>query len=303
MLFAAMSDKPTINPHLAILAGVLAVSFSSLFVRLSTAPPLITASYRLLLTFLMVAPYTLVKHRRELFAVKPGELLLAALSGFFLALHFATWFTSLQYTSIASSVVIVTLQPVFVVIGSWIFFRERISRLAAIGGLLALSGSFIIGAGDFKVGMDAFYGDLLALLAAVFVSGYMIVGRKMRANVPLSAYTFIVYGSSAAVLVLISLCSSKSFAPYPATDWLLFFALAFVCTIGGHTIFNWVIRYVSASTVAVCILGESLGAILWGAVFLREYPGWRQIIGGSVIFAGLYLFTRSSFPAAASSGN
>ena len=289
-----MPDKPAINPHLAILAGVIAVSFSSLFVRLSSAPPLITASYRLVFTFLLIAPYTLFRHRKELVTMKPRELLLAALSGLFLALHFATWFTSLSYTTIASSVVIVTLQPVFVVIGSWLFFREKISRISAIGGLLALSGSFIIGAGDFRLGMGAFYGDILALLAAIFVSGYMIIGRKIRANVALSAYTFVVYGSSALTLVLLSLFTSQPFAPYPATDWLLFFALALVCTVGGHTIFNWVIKYVPASTVAVSILGESLGAIAWGAIFLREYPGWRQILGGGVIFSGLYLFSRGS---------
>ena len=291
-----MPDRPAINPHLAILAGVIAVSFSSLFVRLSSAPPLITASYRLLFTFLLIAPYTLIKHRKELSAMKPRELLLASLSGLFLALHFATWFTSLKYTTIASSVVIVTLQPVFVVIGSWLLFRERISRISAVGGLLALSGSFIIGAGDFRLGMEAFYGDLLALLAAVLVSGYMIIGRKIRGNVALSAYTFVVYGSSAVTLVLIDLLFSNPFAPYPATDWLMFLALALVCTVGGHTIFNWVIRYVPASTVAVCILGESLGAIVWGALFLREYPGLRQLLGGGVIFAGLYLFTRGSAP-------
>jgi len=291
-----MPDKPAINPHLAIFAGVIAVSFSALFVRLSAAPPLITAAYRLVFTFLLIAPFTLIKHRHELSAMKRREVLLAALSGLFLALHFATWFTSLNYTTIASSVVIVTTQPVFVVIGSWLFFRERITRVSAIGGALALSGSFIIGAGDFKLGMEAFYGDALALLAAILVSGYMIIGRKIRAKVALSAYTFVVYGSSAVTLVLISLLSSLPFAPYAAKEWLLFVALALVCTVGGHTIFNWVIRYVPASTVAVSILGESLGAIVWGALFLKEYPGWRQILGGGVIFTGLYLFNRGSVP-------
>ena len=291
-----MSNKPPINPYFAILVGVIAVSFSSLFVRLSSAPPLITAAYRLLFTFFLVAPYVLIRHRQELTSLKQRESGLAALSGVLLALHFATWFTSLSYTSIASSVVIVTIQPVFVVIGSWLFFREKISRISAVGGILALCGSFIIGAGDFRLGKEAFYGDLLALLAAVFVAGYMIVGRKLRSKVALSAYTFVVYGSSALTMVVISSCFSFPFAPYPQTDWLLFLGLALICTVGGHTIFNWVIRYVPASTVAVCILGESLGAIIWGAIFLKEYPGWRQLLGGGVIFAGLFLFTRGSMP-------
>lgn len=288
------TDRPIFNPYVAILCGVLAVSFSALFVRLSSAPPLIIATYRLLFTFLAIAPYTLWRHRRELGCMRGRELLLAAISGAFLALHFATWFTSLNYTTIASSVVLVTTQPVFVVIGSYLFFRERISRVGMIGGAIAMLGSFIIGAGDFKLGMTAFFGDMLALLAAILVSGYLIIGRKLRSSISLPAYTFVVYGSAALMLVLISAAGRFSFVPYPAQDWLLFLGLALVCTVGGHTIFNWVIRYVPASTVSVSILGESLGAILWGAIFLRELPNWRQIIGGAVIFAGLYLFTRAS---------
>lgn len=288
------SSKPAINPYLAILAGVIAVSFSSLFVRLASAPPLIIATYRLLFTFIAIAPYTLLRHRNDLAALKPRETALGAAGGVFLALHFATWFTSLNYTTIASSVVLVTMQPVFVVIGSYLLFREKVSRLGMIGGAIAMSGSFIIGAGDFKLGMSAFFGDFLALMAAILVSGYMIVGRRLRGNVSLPAYTFIVYGSAALVLILTSLLAGIPFAPYPPRDWLLFTALALVCTVGGHTIFNWVIRYVPASTVSVSILGESLGAIVWAAVFLREFPGWRQITGGMVIFAGLFLFTRAA---------
>lgn len=289
-----MSDKPTINPYLAILSGVIAVSFSALFVRLATAPPLIIATYRLSFTFLALAPYTLWRSRHELVAMQRRELLLAAASGTFLAFHFATWFTSLNYTTIASSVVLVTTQPIFVVIGSYIFFREKVSRLGMIGGAIAMAGSCVIGAGDFKLGGMAFFGDFLALLAAVLVSGYMIIGRKLRGTVSLPAYTFVVYGSAALILAMSSLVAGHSFAPYPAGDWLIFAALALVCTIGGHTVFNWVIRYVPASTVAVAVLGESVGAIVWAALFLRELPSWRQIAGGSLIFAGLFLFTRAS---------
>jgi drug/metabolite transporter (DMT)-like permease len=289
-----MTTKPIINPYLAILFGVLAVSFSALFVRLSTAPPLIIATYRLLFTFLLMAPVTLVRFRPDLAAMSRREVWLSALSGLCLALHLVTWFISLNYTTIASSVVLVTTQPVFVVIGSYIFFREKVSRLALFGGALALAGSFVIGAGDFQVGMRAFFGDMLALLAAVFVSGYMLIGRKLRGGINLSAYTFVVYGSSALVLVLTSMVSRTPFGPYPMNDWLLFLALAVVCTIVGHTTFNWVIRYVPASTVAVSILGEPLGAIVWASVFLREYPTGRQLLGAGIIFAGLYLFTRVS---------
>ncbi len=289
-----MHEKPIVNPYLAVLVGVFAISFSALFVRLSTAPAMAIATYRLLFTFLILLPFTLLKHHQDLRTLSWRERGLAAASGICLALHFVTWFTSLRYTSIASSVVLVTTQPVFVVLGSWIFFRERISRLAMFGGALALCGSFIIGASDFQLDLRAFQGDLLALMAAVLVSGYLLIGRRLRSTVSLPGYTFFTYGSSAVVLIIGCLASGTPFYPYPATDWLLFLALALVCTVLGHTLFNWVLRYVQASVVSVSVLGEPLGAIIWAAVFLREYPSLRQTIGAGFIFGGLFVFTRFS---------
>jgi drug/metabolite transporter (DMT)-like permease len=289
-----MSDKPIVNPYLAVLVGVFAISFSALFVRLSSAPSMMIATYRLLFTFLLLAPLTLTRHRDEVCGLSLHQRGLAAASGICLAFHFVTWFLSLRYTSVASSVVLVSTQPVFVVIGSWIFFRERISRLAMFGGALALCGSIIIGTGDSQLSMRAFGGDLLALSAAVFVSGYLLIGRRLRSGISLPAYTFFTYGSSALILVLASLASRTPFGPYSPRDWLIFLALAVVCTILGHTVFNWVLRYVQASVVAVSVLGEPLGAILWASVFLGEYPTLRQMIGAGFIFAGLFLFTRAA---------
>lgn len=289
-----MHDKPIVNPYLAVLVGVFAISFSALFVRLSSAPSMMIATYRLLFTFLLLAPFAVVRHRADLSALPLRERWLAAASGVCLALHFVTWFTSLNYTSVASSVVLVTTQPVFVVLGSWLLFREKISRMALFGMILALTGSFIIGASDFQLDMRAFWGDLLALAAAIMVSGYLLIGRRLRSSVSLPAYTFYTYGSSALLLVVASLISRTPFYPYPPRDWLLFLGLALVCTILGHTVFNWVLRYVQASVVSVSVLGEPLGAIVWAAVFLHEYPTRRQMMGAAVIFAGLYLFTRAS---------
>lgn len=291
-----MSDttttKPWINPYLAILVGVFAVSFSAIFVRLSTAPPLAIAAYRLIFTFCFLAPFALWGGAPSLRGMTMRQVLLCASSGVFLALHFVTWFISLKYTSIASSVVLVTTQPLFVVLGSWIFFKERVPRVALYGGGLAFVGSVVIGATDFQLGRQAFIGDMLALFAAVMVSGYLLIGRRLRGGVPLTGYTFVTYGASALVLSVAALAAGVPFYPYPAQDWLIFVALALVCTILGHTVFNWVLRYVQASVVSVSILGEPLGAIFWAAVFLGENPTLRQGIGGATIFSGLYLFTR-----------
>ena len=290
-----MSDtattKPWINPYLAILVGVFAVSFSSILVRLCSAPPLVIAAYRLIFTFCFLAPFTLWGGAVSLRGMTARQMWLSAASGIFLALHFVTWFTSLRYTSIASSVVIVTTQPLFVVLGSLIFFKERVPRKALYGGLLAFIGTLVIGATDFQLGREAFIGDLLALVGAVMVSGYLLIGRKLRGDVPLTGYTFVTYGASALTLAAATQVGGVPFSPYPAQDWLIFVALALVCTILGHTVFNWVLRYVQASVVSVSVLGEPLGAILWAAVFLGENPTLRQALGGAIIFSGLYLFT------------
>ncbi|RNC72193.1 MAG: DMT family transporter [Desulfuromonadales bacterium] len=284
--------KPFINPYLAVLVGVFAVSFSALFVRLSTAPPMMIATYRLLFTLLLLVPFSAAERFAGVRQMSRRQLWLAAASGVFLALHFVTWFTSLNYTSVASSVVIVTTQPVFVVLGAWLFFREKVPRLALLGGALAISGSFVIGAGDFQVGMRAFVGDLLALAAAVLVSGYILIGRRLRGSVELTGYTFVTYGASTLVLVVASTAARVPFYPYPTHDWIIFLALAAICTVLGHTVFNWVLRYVQASVVSVSILGEPIGAIILASIFLGESPTVRQMIGGSLIFAGLFLFTR-----------
>ena len=289
---ANTTTKPWINPYLAILVGVFAVSFSSILVRLCTAPPLVIAAYRLVFTFCFLAPFSLAGGAVALRGMTRRQLALSAASGVFLALHFVTWFTSLRYTSIASSVVLVTTQPLFVVLGSYLFFRERVSRKALYGGLLALTGSVVIGATDFQLGPRAFIGDLYALFAAVMISGYLLLGRKLRADVDLGGYIFVTYGASALTLVITALACQLPFSPYPGSDWLIFIALALVCTVLGHTVFNWVLRYVPASVVSVSVLGEPLGAILWAAVFLGENPTLRQGIGGGLIFLGLYLFTR-----------
>lgn len=286
------SAKPWINPYLAVLVGVFAVSFSALFVRLATAPPVIIATYRLLFTFLLLAPLSALERFSGVRRMTWRQRGLAATSGIFLALHLVTWFISLNYTSVASSVVIVTTQPVFVVLGSWLFFKEKVPRLALVGGALALMGSVVIGAGDFRAGMEAFWGDLLALAAAIFVSGYLLIGRRLRAGVEIHGYTFVTYGASSLALVAASAAARVPFHPYPPRDWLLFLALAAVCTVLGHTVFNWVLRYVQASVVSVSILGEPIGAIIWASLFLGENPTPRQLAGGALIFSGLFLFTR-----------
>ncbi|HHV71885.1 MAG TPA: DMT family transporter [Clostridia bacterium] len=280
-----------INPLLAVGFAVVCVSFSSIFVRFATAPALVIAAYRMLFSFLILLPFTLILKRKELFKVRKKDLKLALLSGLFLALHFITWIKSLDYTSVASSTVLVTTEPVFVAFGSYFLFKEKLSKRAALGGILAFIGSITIGLGDFKVGGIALIGDILALAGAVFVSGYMLCGRELRQRLDLLTYTFLVYGSSTLILFLFCFVFKTSLYPYPTGDYLAFLGLALVCTIFGHTIFNWALRYVQATIVSMSILFEPVGSTILAAFLLREYPTFPQVIGGLIIIVGLSVFT------------
>jgi len=288
-----MEESKT-NHYLIVFLGVVAVSFSSLFVRLSEAHPFVIAFYRLLMTFLILLPLDWKEKTEDLRRISWRDALLAALSGVFLALHLTTWFISLRYTSVASSVVLVTTQPIWVVIASYLLFGEKIGVKSLVGGAIALFGSVVIASSDFRFGGQALFGDFLALVAAITVSGYFIIGRRLRARVSTHVYTFLAYGTSTVVLGTVASVTGKSFYPYPWREWLLFFALAFLCTVLGHTVFNWALKYVQASVIAIAILGEPVGAIIWAAVFLGENPTPRQLIFALVILSGLYIFIRYS---------
>ncbi len=282
-----------INPYLVVLVGVLAIGFSSIFTKLAEAPPLIIALYRLGVTILLIAAPTYLTGRVELGKVSKGDVRLACLAGVFLALHFAVWITSLSYTSIASSTVLVTMHPLFVISWSYLFHQEKIGIKGLLGAGLALTGSIVIGFYDFRIGGQALYGDILAIAGAIFVAGYLLIGRGLRARMSLLPYTFLVYGSAVLVLLALNLAFDSSFYPYPTMTWLWFLALAIVPTLFGHSVFNWALKYVKTAVVSVSILGEPVGATILACIIFGEVPSLMQLTGGSIIIAGLYIFISS----------
>lgn len=282
-----------INPYLAVGGAVLATAFSAIFTKLAAAPALVIALYRLGFTVLILAPFTLVYHRQTLRHITRRDLYFTALAGVFLALHFGVWITSLNYTSIASSTVLVTMQPLFVIAGGYFLYRERLTARGFMGAALALTGSIIIGINDFQVGGQALWGDILAFSGAFFVAVYVLIGRNLRSHLPLLPYVFLVY--SAATITLLIFCLGLRLPLYPeqSIDWLWFLLLAIVPTIFGHTVFNWALRYVKAAVVSVSILGEPVGATILAYFIFQETPMAGQIAGGLVIISGLYLFITS----------
>lgn len=294
---SAMESHPasrhTIKPYLGLCLGVISVSTSAVFVKLSGAPAAIIAMYRLLFAVVLMAPWVAIRCRQELKALRSKDWLQAAVSGVFLALHFIFWFTSLDYTSVASSVVLVATQPLFAFVGAYFFFKERTTGLAIFGAGIAISGSVLIGWGDFRIGGMALFGDVLALLGAIMVTGYWLIGQHMRKGTSLMVYTFIVYSMSSMTLCLYNAISRAPFTGYAGKDWWIFLALAVVPTLFGHTILNWSLKYVGASVVSVSILGEPIGASILAYFILGETLTVSQWLGGVFILCGVYVFIRT----------
>ncbi len=288
-----MAAAAPVSPYLVLALGVVAVSFASPLIKMSDAPALMIAMYRLLFATLALSPVTLVRGRAELSRLQKRDFLLALTAGVFLALHFYSWITSLKYTSIASSVVLVTLQPLFVVVGAYLLFGERVSARAAAGGVVALAGSLLIGMADLGKGRQELFGDFLALVGAAMVAAYFLIGRDLRRRLTLLPYVTLVYGAAAVLLVVLAIAGGERFWPYSARNWAIFLALALVPNLVGHSSYNWSLRYLPASVVAVAGLGEPVGASVLAAVTLGEVPGLLQVVGGVITITGVYVFVQN----------
>jgi drug/metabolite transporter (DMT)-like permease len=204
-----------------------------------------------------------------------------------LSLHFVFWIASLKYTSVASSVVLVNAHPIFVGIGGWLFLKERPGLKLILGICLSVLGSGLISYGDRVISQEALFGDGLALLGAVTASGYFLVGRKMRKDQDLLSYIFPVYSTAGVVLILICFAFRKPFFGYSSSTYLFLFLLALVPQLIGHTTFNWALKYLPASMVAITILGEPVGSTILAYFVLGEGLTSWKIVGGIAIFAGI----------------
>jgi drug/metabolite transporter (DMT)-like permease len=275
--------------------GMLAISTASIFIKLCDAPVLIIAAYRVGIASLILIPC--VAYRRLWNEWDGTQLGWCALSGIFLSLHFAFWIASLKYTSVASSVVLVTTHPLFVGIGSWLFLKERASPSLILGIALSLIGSGLIGYGDMALSEDAFFGDGLALLGAMAASGYLIVGRKMRKDQDLFAYIVPVYTTAALILVILALIFRQPFFGYPSTTYLVLSLLAVIPQLIGHTTFNWALRYLPASMVALAVLGEPVGSTALAYFFLNEGLTLWKVLGGVSIMIGIVIALMRGAPA------
>lgn len=293
-----------------LVAAILAVSTASIFIRFAQAdaPSLVIAALRLTFATLLLAPLALTRHREEIKGLTSREITLGIFSGLFLTVHFATWISSLEYTSVASSAVFVATGPLWVALLSPALLNERLTRAAIVGLTLALLGGAVVGLSDACVIQNgiqcpelgqvlqgrAMWGNFLALAGAWAVTGYLIIGRKLRAKISLIPYIFVVYGISAIGLIIVMFVAGQSPLGYPIKTYGWIFLLALIPQIIGHSTFNWALGYLPAAFVAVTTLGEPVGSAILAFFILQETPSMIMISGGVLILFGIYLASRNN---------
>ena len=281
------------HPMVMIVVGVIGISLSSIFVKYSTAPSAVTAAWRLLWTVILMTPVTFGRRviRRELFSAGKRIILLSAFSGIFLAFHFALWFESLAHTSVASSTTIVCTEVIWVSLGYCLFLKGRLSAKAIVTILISFAGSSLIAFADSASG-SGLYGDILALLAAVAVAAYTLLGRIVRESASTAVYTYLVYLSC--TLVLLAICAWQGYGlmEFGWSAIIVGLLLSVFSTVLGHSIFSWCLKYFTPSFVSASKLCEPVAAGVMAVFLFSEYPSLMQIVGAVLILCGVYYYSK-----------
>jgi drug/metabolite transporter (DMT)-like permease len=264
--------------------GITAISFSAIFIKWSHAPAGVLGMNRLWLTEVLLLPW-IWRVRGEFRSLTRRDWLWLIASGIFLGIHFWGWITSFQYTSVASSMILLNLSPLFTAVGATVFFKERLRPSASLGMVLALAGTGLVAGEDWRWGGGAWYGDLLSMIGAVAVAIHTLIGGRLRERISALVYSFTVFFLAALVLLFVNLGEGVPLFAYPLREWGIFILLSVVPTLFGHFLFNSLLRFVKPLTVQMAVLGEPVGAILLSAVFLGE-PVTAQAFWGGVLSVG-----------------
>ncbi len=288
--------RPRFPPLLVLAIGIAAVSSSAIlitFARQEHVPAVAIAALRLALASIVLVPISFRQSQVEWRRLAPVDLSLGILSGVLLGLHFAFWISSLDYTSVMSSVVLVSTNPFFVALASVLILKESLRRGTVIGILIAAIGGALVGLGDLgQGGAESLQGDALALLGAIAVSGYLLIGRRLRRSLSLLPYITLVYTTAAIVLLGLAFAMRISLLGYSALGYILIILLAVGPQLIGHSSYNWALKYVSATFVTVTVLAEPIGATLLAVPLLAQIPSPEKLTGGALILIGIYFAAR-----------
>jgi drug/metabolite transporter (DMT)-like permease len=286
---ASRADEPTGSPYLTLGLAVVCISFGSILIRWAQAPALSVAFYRIFLASVFLSPFAAATAARTWPSLRARDRGLLVGAGVSLAVHFATWIASLSYTTVAASVLLVNTAPLFTLGFTRVFLRERIAPVVVGATALAMAGAALIAAGDWTGSASSLTGALLAVAGAATLSLYHVIGRGLRAALPLPAYILGVWSTAAATLALIAVAFGAPFAGFPARTMAALAALALVPTVAGHGLVNRSLRLLSAPTVGLFLLGEPLCAALLAYLAFGETPGTLTLAGGALVLAALAL--------------
>ena len=285
--------RVSFSVYVALFGAVGVISFASILIKLADAPALVIAAYRLGIASFIVLPLAAATRRAEFQALSLRDLRLSLLSGAFLSAHFVAWIASLRYTSVASSVVLVATNPIFVGLGTVFLLKERLHPLLIAGIAVSAVGGAAIGLDDVRASDQTLYGDLLALLGAVAHSGYLLLGRRVRRRTSALTYITLVYGTAALLTLVAALLARVPLTGYTPRTYGMIVLLALGPQLLGHTAYNWALRYVTPAVVAVVILAEPVGATALAYALLGESVTPTKVAGGLLTLLGIYLAVRS----------
>jgi len=304
-------NPPRSLQYLVLIVGIFAISSGSILIRLAqdeAVPSLVIALWRMLLATLILLPFTVAGRRHELGQMGRAKWGLAALSGMLLGLHFATWTSSLAFTSITSSTVLVATAPLWVGLASPFLLNEPLARGMKLGIGLAMLGTFVVSIGgalgmeDGRIALDLvgtaegsrpLLGNTLALAGGITVAGYLIIGRRLRPHLSLLSYVFVVYGMAAVTLLVLNLVSGQNLLGYGWIAFVLFLIMALIPQLTGHSSFNWALSFLPAAFVSLAAISEPVGATILAMLIFQEFPGPVVILGSLLILAGVFLGSRS----------
>jgi drug/metabolite transporter (DMT)-like permease len=287
---SAVPSQPGVPPAFIIALAIVGVSWAAILVRWSHVSAYVLAFWRLSLSLLVIAAaLTAGRDWSRLTQVKRADLVLLGLAGALLAFHFVSWFISLEYTTVASSTLLVNLHPLFAAGLSALWLHERPSGGEWAGIVIATLGAVVVAGASLTLGLEAQKGNGLALLGGVLMAGYFVIGRRQRRTLGIWPYVAWVYAIAALILVPFIAARGESFLGYPAREWWIFAGLAAGPMLLGHTGFNWALRHVRAYIVNLAVLGEPIGASLlaWWLLGGREVPGPATVVGGVLILLGV----------------
>ncbi|NEU54460.1 DMT family transporter [Bacillus altitudinis] len=282
------TNAPKKSIAVPLVISIIAISFSAIIVKWSSAPAAILSMYRMIFAAVLMLPFILPR-QKELVSLKRRDWFFLCMSGFFLGLHFVLWFGSLKLTTVASSTIIIALQPMVSLLGGFLIFRERTTKSAIFTMCAAIAGALMIGWGDVGHSQDAIIGDILSFFSVIAVVCYLLIGQQAVRKISHWIYSFCVFGFAGLFLILFNLIQQTPFVGYSGKEWGIFLLLAIIPTM-SHVINNWLLTYVNATTISMSILGEPVGATILAVLLLGEKVTLLQMFGGLLVLLGVFFF-------------